>query len=79
MWAMCGRVSVGPLTRRAAATASSASRTARSPIAWTCGLEAERVDRGHGPPEAPPGRSGSAPFRRSAALPVEIRLEQRAR
>ena len=37
MWAMWGRVSDGPFATRAASTASSASRTARSPMAWKCG------------------------------------------
>ena len=36
-WARCGRVSDQPLARRAASTASSAWRTARSPRAWKCG------------------------------------------
>ena len=34
MWLMWWRPSVGPLASRATSTASSASRTARSPIAW---------------------------------------------
>ena len=37
MCAMWGRVSLGPLARRAASTASSDARTARSPMAWKCG------------------------------------------
>ena len=46
MWAMCGRVSLGPLARRAASTASSASRAARSPIVWKCGWNPRASIRG---------------------------------
>ncbi len=46
MWAMCGRVSLGPLARRAASTASSASRAARSPIVWKCGWNPSASSRG---------------------------------
>ena len=46
MWAMCGRVSDGPFGSRAASTASRASRTARSPIAWKCGWNPSASRRG---------------------------------
>ena len=50
-WTTCrcarwGRLSRGPFGRRAASTASSASRTARSPSAWKCTWKPCRVQLG---------------------------------
>ena len=46
MWARCGRVSVMPFAARAASTASSGVRTARSPRAWKCGCSPSGVEAG---------------------------------
>ena len=76
MWAMCGRVSDRPLARRAASTASSASRTARSPMAWKCGLEPERVEAGTHVAASAVGSIWLRPrFVRRAAVGVAVRLE----
>jgi hypothetical protein len=69
MWAMCGRVSDLPFAARAAATASSDSRTARSPIAWKWGWSPAasiRVDEADPAPGAGP------------AVHLEIRIQHRA-
>ena len=80
MWAMWGRVSDGPLARRAASTASSDSRTAPVADGVEVRLEPERVERA-GPTWLSPSGSicEQAAVVGRAAVAVEVGLEHRAR
>ena len=75
---MCGRVSDGPFARRAASTASSDARTARSPIAWKCGWNPSASSAGT-QLARPSGSIWSRPaVVGRAAVAVAVRLEHRA-
>ena len=77
-WARWCRPSVGPLARRAASIASSASRTARSPRAWKWTWNPAGVEPGHVPLEGLGVDEADAAVRRSARpCAVEVRLEHR--
>ena len=78
MWAMCGRVSVGPLARRAASTASSPSRTARSPMAWKCGWNPRASSLVTWALSASGSIMLMPRFVGRAAVVIEVRLEDRA-
>ncbi len=78
MWAICGRVSEGPFARRAASTASSEARTARSPIAWKCGWKPSASSFGTQVARAVRVDLEEAAVVGRAALAVAVRLEHRA-
>ena len=78
IWAMWGRVSDGPLARRAASTASSDARTARSPMAWKCGWNPSASSAGTQLAEPVWVDLEQAAVVGRAALAVAVRLEHRA-
>ena len=79
MWAMCGRVSLGPFARRAASTASSPSRTARSPIAWKCGWKPSASSRVTASASVAGLDLAQAAVRGRSPVPVQVRLEDGTR
>ena len=77
MCEMCGRVSLGPLARRAAATASSASRVARSPIAWKCGWKPSASRRGRARPQHGRVDHADAAVVGRPTVGVQVRVDHR--
>ena len=77
MCARCGRVSLQPFACRAASTASSAWRTARSPSAWKCGWNPRASSRTTTSRRTDRVDEVLAPVVGRVPVDVEVRLEHR--